>query len=167
MSPTRKRLAPVLFVCGLCAMLAACAAEPNKGAGGSSVPTPATALAPEPGPERAAPASVPTPGADIVPAQADRARMLRKGGCAGNRKSVDGNRVLVVNENKKNGNTDDPEATWITLTDDGTIVCAGNKPERLAFDTLKVGQRVEAWSTGLRLLSYPSQCSVVKIAVLD
>lgn len=75
-------------------------------------------------------------------------------------------RILIVNEQEKNGNTDDPVANWAQLTQDGKVR-SSSQVEDLTFDDLKVGQQVKAWSTGLFLQSYPGQTSVVKIEIVE
>jgi len=79
-------------------------------------------------------------------------------------KSVEENRVLIVNENKKNGNTDDPEAHWIGLTPDGKMF-AGDGEVIEALDDTLVGKAAKAWTTGLVNQSYPGQTSAIKIVV--
>lgn len=78
--------------------------------------------------------------------------------------SIKGNQILVVSEDKKNGNTDDPEATFVTLADEGKITKAGSQ-DSVSLDQLKVGQRVKVWTTGLMLQSYPGQTSGLKIEI--
>lgn len=78
--------------------------------------------------------------------------------------SVDGKRVLIVNENKKNGNTDDPEAYWVSLTADGKLLAEDGKTA-LEIDDSLVGKEAKAWTTGLVNQSYPGQTSAVKIVV--
>ncbi|OXS59180.1 hypothetical protein B1A99_11125 [Cohnella sp. CIP 111063] len=78
--------------------------------------------------------------------------------------SVDGKRVLIVNENKKNGNMDDPEAFWVGLTADGKLL-SGDGREELDVDDSLVGKEARAWTTGLVNQSYPGQTSAVKIVV--
>lgn len=88
------------------------------------------------------------------------------GDVTGKVKKIENNRVLIVDETKKNGNTDDPVAVWVTLTADGIVKKKDGK-EKLSFDKLAVGQQVNAWSTGMMLQSYPGQTSVVKIEIAD
>lgn len=88
------------------------------------------------------------------------------GDVTGKIKKIENNRVLIVDETKKNGNTDDPIAVWVKLTEDGIVMKKGGK-EKLSFDKLAVGQQVNAWSTGMMLQSYPGQTSVVKIEIAD
>jgi hypothetical protein len=85
---------------------------------------------------------------------------------AGKITKIENNRVLIVDETKKNGNTDDPVAVWVALTADGIVTKKGSG-EKLSFDKLTVGQQVKAWSTGIMLQSYPGQTSVVKIEIAD
>ncbi|TVY03282.1 DUF3221 domain-containing protein [Cohnella terricola] len=81
-------------------------------------------------------------------------------------RSVDemSNRILVVNESKKNGNTDDPEAYWIELSEDGKIVFGDGEPTR-QFDTSLVGKEAKVWTTGLVHQSYPGQTAALKVIV--
>lgn len=86
-------------------------------------------------------------------------------GMTGEIKEIDpaGKRVLVVSKTKKNGNTEDPEANWVTMTDDGWILREGKKVD---FNTLAVGHEVAYWSTGLFMTSYPGQTSALKLVLL-
>jgi len=79
-------------------------------------------------------------------------------------RSVDeeSNRILVVNESKKNGNTDDPEAYWIRLAEDGRIDLGDGEPSR-KFDTSLVGKEAKVWTTGLVEQSYPGQTVALKV----
>lgn len=81
-------------------------------------------------------------------------------------KVIEKERVLIVNEDKKNGNTDDPEATWVSLEDKGKITFEGSK-EMLTFNKLVAGMQVNVWSTGLMMLSYPGQTSALKMEVME
>ncbi|QYR21942.1 hypothetical protein KZ483_02580 [Paenibacillus sp. sptzw28] len=38
---------------------------------------------------------------------------------------IEGDRILVIDDHKKNGNTDNPYAVWLTLTEDGKILHPG------------------------------------------
>ena len=78
--------------------------------------------------------------------------------------SVEEGRVLIVNESKKNGNTDDPEAYWIGLTADGKMV-DGDGMAILGIDETLVGRVAKAWTTGMVNQSYPGQTSALKIVV--
>ncbi|MEK8130969.1 BsuPI-related putative proteinase inhibitor [Paenibacillus filicis] len=78
---------------------------------------------------------------------------------------IDGERVLIVNEDKRNGDTSDPEATFISLAAEGKIRKAGSS-EPLSFDQLKIGQQLHVWTTGLMLQSYPGQASALKIEII-
>ena len=73
-------------------------------------------------------------------------------------------RILIVNEQKKNGNSDDPEATWVTLIGDGILVIGGINVIS-GFDKSIIGREAKAWSTGVMLQSYPGQTSAVKVVV--
>jgi len=86
-------------------------------------------------------------------------------GITGEIKSIDeNNRILVVSQTKKNGNTDNPEANWVTMTVDGKIYLEG---EMVTSEELAVGQQVRYWSTGLVNQSYPGQTSAVKLEILE
>ncbi|MDQ0888757.1 hypothetical protein QFZ81_003845 [Paenibacillus sp. V4I9] len=73
-------------------------------------------------------------------------------------------KVLIENHEKKVGNSDNPDATWVTLTEDGKIVVKDSKQLQV-FSDLSIGQQVKAWSVGITFLSYPGQASVVKIEI--
>lgn len=77
---------------------------------------------------------------------------------------LDLNRLLIVNEQVKNGNTDNPVAVWVSLEDDGKIVRA-NSGETLEMADVTVGQQASAWSVGMQLDSYPAQTWAVKIEI--
>ncbi|XID90663.1 hypothetical protein ACF3MZ_19225 [Paenibacillaceae bacterium WGS1546] len=79
-------------------------------------------------------------------------------------KSVEKNRVLIVNEDKKNGDSDNPEAYWVGLTADGKLLAEDGKTV-LAIDESLVGKEAKAWTTGMVNESYPAQTSAVKIVV--
>jgi hypothetical protein len=85
---------------------------------------------------------------------------------SGKIEKIEQDRVLIVNKLKKNGNTQDPEATWVSLSKDGKIYMEG-KPEVQTFDKLAVGQQVHAWTFGVMLDSYPGQTSALKIEILS
>jgi hypothetical protein len=78
---------------------------------------------------------------------------------------IKGNQVLVVNEDKKNGSSDDPEATYVTLAEGAKVVMAESH-EAVAIDQLIVGQYVKVWTTGLMMQSYPGQTSGLRIEVV-
>jgi len=78
--------------------------------------------------------------------------------------AVENNRVLIVHETKKNGNTDDPEAYWVTLTPDGSIYDGNSEPASEPDDSL-VGKQAKAWTTGMVNESYPAQTAALKIVV--
>jgi hypothetical protein len=73
-------------------------------------------------------------------------------------------KVLIENHEKKVGNSENPDATWVTLTEDGKIVVKDSKQLQV-FSDLSIGQQVKAWSVGITFLSYPGQASVVKIEI--
>ncbi|WP_284642276.1 hypothetical protein [Paenibacillus silviterrae] len=73
-------------------------------------------------------------------------------------------RILVVNEQKKNGNTDDPEASWVALQPDGKLIVAGI-PIQTGFSKELIGKEAKVWTTGLKLSSYPGQTSALKVVV--
>jgi len=74
------------------------------------------------------------------------------------------NGVLVVNEQKKNGNTDDPEATWIRLEEDALLIIDGSK-SGLGLNESLVGREAKAWTNGFIAQSYPGQTSAIKMIV--
>jgi hypothetical protein len=74
------------------------------------------------------------------------------------------NRILIINERKKNGNSDDPEATWVSLQEDGILIVDGSKVSS-GLEKSMIGKWAKAWSNGLMLQSYPGQTSAVKIVV--
>lgn len=73
-------------------------------------------------------------------------------------------RILVINEQKKNGSTDDPEASWVALQPDGKLIVAGI-PVQTGFSKELIGKEVKVWTTGLMLQSYPGQTSALKVIV--
>jgi hypothetical protein len=75
------------------------------------------------------------------------------------------NRIWIVDDTKKNGQSENPEAIWVTLTDDAKIV-SGPRAESKSFDDLRIGQQVKSWFYGEILTSYPSQAQSVKIEIL-
>lgn len=74
------------------------------------------------------------------------------------------NRILVVNENEKNGDSDDPVAHWVSLTEDAKVFVKDGDTIAI-FDETLVGREVKAWTTGLVLTSYPGHVSGVKVMV--
>ncbi|MFC4303983.1 hypothetical protein [Cohnella boryungensis] len=74
------------------------------------------------------------------------------------------NRILIVSEKKKNGNTDNPLAHWVGLSPDGRLYAAGEEPTDVLEDDL-VGKQAEAWTSGMTLQSYPEQTVAFKIVV--
>ncbi|MBD0384763.1 DUF3221 domain-containing protein [Paenibacillus sedimenti] len=72
-------------------------------------------------------------------------------------------RILIVNEQKKNGNTDDPEATWVGLQTDAVLVVDGSKATGLSESL--VGREAKVWTTGVMMTSYPGQTSAIKIVI--
>jgi hypothetical protein len=79
---------------------------------------------------------------------------------------IEKDRVLIVNRLKKNGDTEDPEATYVGLTKDGKIYIHGNSVPQ-PFEKLAVGQEVRAWFTGMMFTSYPGQTSALKIEIMQ
>ncbi|WP_239617769.1 hypothetical protein [Cohnella mopanensis] len=75
-----------------------------------------------------------------------------------------GNRILIVNEHEKNGNSDDPLAFWVSLTEDGKAFEEGQEATDI-FDSGLVGKRAQAWTTGLVNQSYPGQVAALKVVV--
>ncbi|WP_282942599.1 DUF3221 domain-containing protein [Paenibacillus sp. RC67] len=74
------------------------------------------------------------------------------------------NRVLIVNEQKKNGNTDDPEANWVGMQSDAVLVVDGIQSASGLNESL-VGRDVKVWTTGVTMLSYPGQTSAIKMVI--
>ncbi|OXM82642.1 hypothetical protein [Paenibacillus rigui] len=74
------------------------------------------------------------------------------------------NRILIVSAFKKNGSGPDPEATWLSLAEDGVLITGGTKVST-GLDASIVGREAKAWTTGLMLQSYPRQASALKIEV--
>ncbi|WP_256761654.1 hypothetical protein [Cohnella sp. WQ 127256] len=72
------------------------------------------------------------------------------------------NRILVVNELEKNGNTDDPVAYWVSLTDDGKVFVEGEETTDI-FDSALVGKDAQVWTTGMIDQSYPGQVAALKV----
>ncbi len=72
--------------------------------------------------------------------------------------------ILIVNEEKKNGNTNDPEATYIELTSDGILILDG-KRVTTGFNKSLVGREVKVWTTGIVNQSYPAQAAGLKVVV--
>jgi hypothetical protein len=99
------------------------------------------------------------------PLELDTMEFSQEGYMSGKIEIIEQDRALIVNKLKKNGNSQDPEATWVSLSNDGKIYMEG-KPEVLSFDKLAVGQQVHAWTSGLMLDSYPGQTSALKIEIL-
>lgn len=74
----------------------------------------------------------------------------------------DTNRVLIVSETKRNGNTDDPEAHWVGLTPDGQAILNGGEPTNVFGDEY-LGKKAQAWTTGMVDQSYPGQTAAIKL----
>ncbi|MFC5469363.1 hypothetical protein ACFPPD_11580 [Cohnella suwonensis] len=74
------------------------------------------------------------------------------------------NRILVVSATEKNGNTEDPAAVWIGLTDDAKVYVDG-KPAPREFDESLIGKEARAWTTGIVEQSYPSQVTGIKVMI--
>lgn len=74
------------------------------------------------------------------------------------------NRILIVNEQKKIGKSEDPEATWVSLADDGVLNVSGSRVYS-GFDLAIVGREAKVWTTGLIAKSNPSKTSAVKVVV--
>jgi hypothetical protein len=100
------------------------------------------------------------------PLKLDTMEFSQGGYMSGKIEKIEQDRVLIVNKLKKNGNTQDPEATWVSMTKDGKIYMEG-KSEVQSFDKLAVGQQVHAWISGIMLDSYPGQTSALKIEILN
>jgi hypothetical protein len=100
------------------------------------------------------------------PLKLDVIEFAKDGYISGKIEKIEHASVLIVNKLKKNGNSQDPEATFVSLTKDGKIYIHG-KPEVQAFDKFKIGQEVRAWTVGVMLASYPGQTSALKIEIMD
>jgi hypothetical protein len=90
----------------------------------------------------------------------------QEGYSSGKIEKIDKDRILIVNRLEKNGNSDDPVATFVGLTKDGRIYIHGNT-EPQTFDKFEIGQEVRAWTSGLMLDSYPGQTTALKIEIMD
>ncbi|HZG57247.1 DUF3221 domain-containing protein [Paenibacillus sp.] len=69
-------------------------------------------------------------------------------------------RLLIENPNRYAGDTELPEAVWISLTEDATVKYLEHAQR------LEVGQRARVWFVGTMLLSYPGQTAAVKLEIL-
>ncbi|BBI35807.1 hypothetical protein [Cohnella abietis] len=76
----------------------------------------------------------------------------------------DENRILVINEQEKNGNTNDPVANWVGLTEDGKVYVDGKKVPSV-YDASLIGKKVSAWTTGFAHASYPGQVWALKVVL--
>jgi hypothetical protein len=99
------------------------------------------------------------------PLKLDTMEFSQEGYMSGKIEKIEQDSVLIVNKLKKNGNTQDPQATWVSLSKDGKIYMEGI-PEVQSFDKLAVGQQVHAWTFGVMLTSNPGHTSVLKIEIL-
>lgn len=63
--------------------------------------------------------------------------------------------------NRTLGENEDPEAVWISLTEDALVIYNGDHTR------LEVGQWVRAWFAGLMFTSYPGQTMGVKLEVTE
>ncbi|ULL17094.1 hypothetical protein DVH26_23210 [Paenibacillus sp. H1-7] len=87
----------------------------------------------------------------------------------GNIVSIDaaGNRVLVVNYDKRTGlEISSPKASWIRLVADTSVHRTGHDSQ-LSLHDLKTGQTVEVWTAKFTLLTYPGQTTGYEIAIVD
>lgn len=75
---------------------------------------------------------------------------------------AESNRILIVNEHKKNGQSDDPEAYWVGLAEDGVLTVDG-EPVHEGLGSALIGREAKVWTTGLMLQSYPGQTLAVKV----
>ncbi|MGF7031687.1 hypothetical protein J2T17_002601 [Paenibacillus mucilaginosus] len=78
---------------------------------------------------------------------------------------ADGDRILIVNENKKVGSSDLPEATWVNLQPDGILRIGGAAAKAEAMDSSLAGKEAQVWTTGLIANSHPGQASALKIVI--
>jgi hypothetical protein len=74
-------------------------------------------------------------------------------------------RVLIVDAVNRLPNGA-PGAVWAKMYEDGIIVRASDRKE-LTFRDLALGQRVEAWSYGIVLNSYPGQTELLELSITD
>jgi hypothetical protein len=77
-------------------------------------------------------------------------------------------RVLIVDDDKKIGNTELPDAAWVSIREDTSIRKRGFIfTNSVTFDQLTVDQSVEAWSSGFMDTSYPGQTEAVKLMISE
>jgi hypothetical protein len=74
-------------------------------------------------------------------------------------------KILIVDDEKKLGQSENPESVWVKLTDDAKIV-SNSAGDLKTIDDLQIGQKVKSWFYGAVLESYPSQTESVKIEIL-
>ncbi len=73
-------------------------------------------------------------------------------------------RVLIVNEDKMIGDSDMPDAYWISLASDGKVIAGDEEPVGVLDESL-VGKQAQVWTTGMVNQSYPAQTGAIKIVV--
>lgn len=78
------------------------------------------------------------------------------------RLDTEGQRVLFI-DTEGSEDRAHPKAVWASFTEDIEIT-RGDKP--VSVQDLQIGQRVEAWSKGPMMESYPLQTSVLKLNII-
>lgn len=79
--------------------------------------------------------------------------------------AMDGNRVLIVNPDKLIGTEiRQPDAAWYSISSDADVVNNVTGGE-LTPDDLRIGNRVNVWSDGMMMTSYPGQTSALRLEV--
>ncbi|WP_127586896.1 hypothetical protein [Paenibacillus koleovorans] len=74
------------------------------------------------------------------------------------------NRVLIVHETKKNGNSSDPLAYFVGLMPDAILQIDGVSANTKLSASL-VGRRAKVWTSGFVMDSYPGQTSAIKLII--
>ncbi|AFC30877.1 hypothetical protein PM3016_4095 [Paenibacillus mucilaginosus 3016] len=80
-------------------------------------------------------------------------------------RDADGDRILIVDEQKKVGSSDLPEAMWVNLQPDGILRIGGAAAKSKGMDSSLVGKEAQVWTTGFIADSYPQQASALKIVI--
>lgn len=79
--------------------------------------------------------------------------------------AMDGNRVLIVNPDKLIGTEImEPDAAWYSIGTDADIV-NNETGDVIVPEDLRIGYKVNAWSDGMMLSSYPGQTSALRLEV--
>ncbi|WP_123040565.1 hypothetical protein [Cohnella candidum] len=77
---------------------------------------------------------------------------------------MDGKRLLVTGPAAKDGAG--PRAMWLGVGED-TVIVNGKTGEPMAWDQLKIGYKVKAWSEPLVATSYPEQSGLLRLEVME